>query len=260
MATQSSKTRAPGLNTTPLLNELRALIDAARQRVAASVNAELTLLYWRIGHRIQAEVLAGRRANYGEAIVATLSRQLVAHYGRGFAEKNLRRMVQFASAFPEEQIVATLSQQLSWSHVVEILPLKDDLQREFYAQMCAAEHWSVRTLRERIDSALYQRTALSQQSKAQIEQELATLRDTQRMSPALLLRDPYVLDFLGLRDTWAESDLEAAILREMEAFLLELGAGFSFVSRHSASRWTARTSTSTCCSTTASYAAWWPWS
>ena len=166
------------------------MADSARQRAASAVNAELTLLYWRIGHRIQAEVLAGRRANYGEAIVATLSRQLVAHYGRGFAEKNLRRMVQFASAFPEEQIVATLSQQLSWSHVVEILPLKDDLQREFYAQMCAAEHWSVRTLRERIDSALYQRTALSQQSQAQIEQELATLRDTQRMSPALLLRDP----------------------------------------------------------------------
>ncbi len=170
-------------------------------------------------------------AFHSEAIVVTLSRQLVRHYGQGFAEKNLRRMVQFATLYPEEQIVVSLTRQLSWSHVLALLPLKEPLQREFYVQMCAVERWSVRTLRERIDSMLYERTALSQQPKAQIEQELATLRDTQRMSPALLLRDPYVLDFLGLRDTWAESDLEAAILREMESFLLELGAGFSFVSR-----------------------------
>jgi predicted nuclease of restriction endonuclease-like (RecB) superfamily len=139
--------------------------------------------------------------------------------------------VQFAAAFPDEPIVATLSHQLSWSHVVEILPLKDPLQRDFYVQMCAAERWSVRTLRERIDAMLFERTAISKKPQAQIAQELATLRDTQRMTPTLLMRDPYVLDFLGLQDTWAESDLEAAILREMEAFLLELGAGFSFLAR-----------------------------
>ena len=223
--------KADATQALPLLDEIRVLIDSARQRAVVAVNAELTLMYWRIGQRIQVEILTGKRADYGEAIVATLSRQLVQHYGRGFAEKSLRRMIQFAAAFPVEPIVATLSQQLSWSHVVEILPLKDALQREFYAQMCAADHWSVRTLRERIDSMLYQRTALSRQPQAQIADELAALRDTQRMTPALLMRDPYVLDFLDLRDTWAESDLEAAILREMEAFLLELGAGFSFLAR-----------------------------
>jgi predicted nuclease of restriction endonuclease-like (RecB) superfamily len=120
---------------------------------------------------------------------------------------------------------------LSWTHFIALIPLKDPLQRDYYAQMASAERWSVRTLRERIDSMLYERTALSQKPGETIAQELATMRDAQRMSPALVMRDPYILDFLGLRDTWQEGDLEAAIIREMESFLLELGAGFSFVAR-----------------------------
>jgi len=122
-------------------------------------------------------------------------------------------MVQFAATFPDEPIVATLSRQLSWSHFVLLLPLKDPLQREYYAQMCSAERWSVRTLRGRIDSMLYERTALSRQPDALITQELATMQDVQRMSPNLVMRDPYILDFLGLRDTWQESDLEAERLK-----------------------------------------------
>ncbi|ELO6156194.1 YhcG family protein, partial [Escherichia coli] len=109
--------------------------------------------------------------------------------------------------------------------------LKDPLQRDYYVQMASAERWSVRTLRERIDSMLYERTALSKKPDETITQELAAMRDAQRMSPALVMRDPYILDFLGLRDTWQEGDLEAAIIREMESFLLELGAGFSFLAR-----------------------------
>ena len=123
----------------PLLDDIRGLIESARQRAATAVNIELTLLYWRIGRRIQTDVLVEKRADYGLEIVATLSRQLVQHYGRGFAEKSLRRMIQFAAAFPEEPIVATLSQQLSWSHIVEVLPLRDALQQDFYVQMCATE-------------------------------------------------------------------------------------------------------------------------
>ncbi|EPJ2932184.1 PDDEXK nuclease domain-containing protein [Pseudomonas aeruginosa] len=214
-----------------LLGDIRALIEASRQRVASTVNAELTLLFWQIGQRIRMEVLAGQRAGYGEEILPTLAEQLARDYGRGFGEKNLRRMVKFAATFPEEQIVATLSRQLSWSHFVLLLALKEPLQRDYYAQMAGAERWSVRTLRERIDSMLYERTALSQKPEETIAQELATLRDAQRMTPALVMRDPYILDFLGLRDSWQESDLEAAIIREMEAFLLELGAGFCFVAR-----------------------------
>jgi len=175
--------------------------------------------------------LAGDRAGYGEEIVPTLAAQLVRDYGRGFAEKNLRRMMQFAATFSDEPIVVTLSRQLSWSHFVSLLPLKDPMQREYYARMCCAERWSVRTLRGRIDSMLYERTTLSRQPDTLIAQELATLQDAQRMSPNLVMRDPYILDFLGLRDTWQESDLEAAIIREMESFLLELGVGFTFVAR-----------------------------
>jgi len=214
-----------------LLGDIRALIEAAQQHATSTVNAALTLLFWRIGQRIHTEVLAGERAGYGEEILPTLASQLARDYGRGFGEKNLRRMVKFAIAFPDEAIVATVSRQLSWSHFVAILPLKDPLQRDYYAQMASAERWSVRTLRERIDSMLYERTALSGQPDETITQELTNLRNAQRISPSLVMRDPYILDFLDLRDTWQEGDLEAAIIREMESFLLELGTGFSFVAR-----------------------------
>lgn len=195
------------------------------------VNSELTLLFWRVGRRIHTEVLAGARAGYGQEIVPTLAVHLARDYGHSFAEKNLRRMVQFAEIFSHELFVVTTSRQLSWSHFVALLPLKDPLQREYYAQMCCAERWSIRTLRGRIESMLYERTALSRQPTTLIARELATMQDTQRMSPNLIMRDPYILDFLGLSDTWHESDLEAAIIREMESFLLELGVGFTFVAR-----------------------------
>ncbi|PLC49764.1 hypothetical protein CR159_10745 [Pollutimonas subterranea] len=226
-----SKSAVDAAQAQALLGDIQALIETSRQRAALAVNAELTLLFWRIGHRIHTEVLAGQRAGYGEEILPTLAKQLARDYGRGFGEKNLRRMVKFAVTFPDEPIVATLSRQLSWSHFVLLLALKEPLQRDYYAQMTGAERWSVRTLRERIDSMLYERTALSKRPDETIAQELAALRDAQRMSPELIMRDPYILDFLGLRDCWQEGDLEAAIIREMEAFLLELGAGFSFLAR-----------------------------
>lgn len=221
----------PPAASTVLIGDIRTLIEASRQRAVSTANAELTLLFWRIGHRIHTEVLAGQRAGYGEELLATLARHLVRDFGQGFAEKNLRRMVQFAAAYPDESIVVTLSRQLSWSHFVALLPLKDPLRRDYYAQMASAERWSVRTLRERMDSMLYERTALSKKPHETIAQELAALRDTRRMSPALVMRDPYILDFLGLLDSWQEDELEAAIIREMQSFLLELGAGFSFLAR-----------------------------
>ncbi|HGM5038563.1 TPA: YhcG family protein, partial [Stenotrophomonas maltophilia] len=189
------------------------------------------MLYWRIGQRIRSQVLDGRRGAYGKEVLPNLATQLVKEYGGSFAEQNLRRMVQFAATFPDERILVSLIRELSWTHFIALMPLKDPLQRDYYAQMASTQRWSVRTLRERIDSMLYERTALSQKPDETIAQELATLRDAQRMSPALVMRDPYILDFLGLRDTWQEGDLEAAIIREMESFLLELGAGFSFVAR-----------------------------
>lgn len=214
-----------------LLGDIRLLIEAARQRAASAVNSELSMLYWHIGQCIHTQVLERRRADYGEETLPILAVQLVKDYGNSFSEKNLRRMVQFAVTFSDERIVVSLIRQLSWTHFIALIPLKDSRQRDYYAQMASAERWSVRTLRERIDSMLYERTALSRQPDALIAQELAKMRDAQRMSPSLVMRDPYILDFLGLRDTWQEGDLEAAIIREMESFLLELGVGFTFVAR-----------------------------
>ena len=225
------KTVAPQTAAPQLLGDIRQLIETSRANLAATVNSALTLLYWHIGQRIRSEVLQGERAAYGGKVVVALARQLEADYGRGFAEKNLRRMVQFAEQYPDEQIVVSLIRHLSWTHVLVLLPLKEPLARDFYAQMCGLERWSVRTLRERVDSMLFERTALSCQPAELIATELDTLRQTSQLTPALVLKDPYVLDFLGLQDRYLEKGLEDAILRELENFLLELGAGFTFVSR-----------------------------
>lgn len=214
-----------------LLSELRILVTDAKQQVSIAVNATLTQLYWQIGQRINQEVLGGERAEYGKQIVATLARQLTQEFGSGFSEKQLRRMMQFAEAFPEMKNVATLWRQLSWSHFKQLISLKEPLQREFYAQMCRIERWSVRELASRIDSMLYQRTALSKQPEMLIKQELGKLAQKDALSTELLLKDPYVLDFLGLTDHYLEKDLEDAILRDLENFLLELGAGFTFIAR-----------------------------
>jgi predicted nuclease of restriction endonuclease-like (RecB) superfamily len=214
-----------------LLGDVRTLIEQAREFTARAVNSGLVLLYWNIGSRIRTEVLKDKRAEYGEQILPTLSAKLVAEFGRGYAEKSLRRMVQFAEVFPDREIVATLSRQLGWSHFVEIIPLKKELQREFYAEMCRVERWSVRTLRDKIGGMLYERTALSKKPEELAKQELTALRTSDQLSPDLVFRDPYFLDFLGLKDTFSELDLEDAILREMESVLLELGVGFTFVAR-----------------------------
>ena len=216
---------------TGLLAELRGLIAAARHQAATVVNVSLTALYWKVGQRIGRELLGGDRASYGDTLMQELSRDLTLEYGRGFTAKNLWRMVQFAEAFPDAEIVATLWRQLSWSHFRELLPLNKPFQRDFYAEICRLEGWSVRTLHERIDSMLYERTALSRKPDELAKQEIAQLRAKGDVGPALVLKDPYILDFLDLKDNFLERDLEDAILRELESFLLELGTGFTFVAR-----------------------------
>lgn len=215
----------------PLLADLRHLIDEARRSAAVAVNAGLTLLYWRVGERIRTEVLNHARADYGQQILPTLSAELMPRYGRGFSARSLWRMVQFAEAFADAEIVSTLSRHLGWSHFMELIHLKDPLARDFYAEMCRLEGWSVRVLRERIGSMLFERTALSARPEQLIRHELDALHASGDVAPDLVLKDPYVLDFLGLQDRYLEKDLEDAILRELETFLLELGAGFSFVAR-----------------------------
>ena len=179
-----------------LLSDVRDLIQSARQTVARGVNAALVMLYWKIGERIRLDVLNEKRAEYGNEIVATLSRQLSEEFGVGFAEKSLRRMVQFAEAFPDEEIILGLSKQLGWSHFVELIPLKKPLQRDFYAEMCRVEHWTVRALRKKIGGMLYERTALSKKPEKLAELEIKELREEDKLTPDLVFRDPYFLDFL----------------------------------------------------------------
>ena len=215
-----------------LINDLRQIIEQARTHVATTVNSELTLMYWHIGERINREVLGNERAEYGKQIVATVARQLQEEYNiSGTDEKNIRRMMQFAALFPDSQIVATLSRQLSWSHFVEVIPLKDGLQREFYLTVAASERWSIRRLRKEIDGMLYERTAISGKPDELIKQELLHLRDDNVLSPDLVFKSPYFLEFTGLKGMYSEKSLEDCLVAHLEQFILELGNGFSFIER-----------------------------
>ncbi|MBM3862162.1 MAG: DUF1016 domain-containing protein [Verrucomicrobia bacterium] len=159
------------------------------------------------------------------------STQLAREFGAGYSARNLWHMVRFGEVFPDPKIVNALSTQLGWTHFRHLLPLDDQLKRDFYAEMCRLEKWNTRTLRKKIGGMLFERTALSKKPDKLIRRELAALRAEDKLTPDLVFRDPYILDFLGLKDTYAEKDVEAAILREIEAFILELGAGFCFVAR-----------------------------
>lgn len=214
-----------------LFTEITHLIDESKKQFAVTANAGITFLYWKIGNRINTEVLQNSRADYGKKIVVSLARHLTELYGKSFEEKNLRRMMQFAQVFPDEQIVVSLIRQLSWTHFIALIPLKDELQREFYTQMCRAEGWTVKTLREKIDSMLYERTAISKKPEKLIKEELKNLSDNDALTPDLVFKDPYFLAFTGLKDTYSEKSLEDAILRDLENFILELGSGFAFVER-----------------------------
>ena len=215
-----------------LVEDLRQIIEQAHGRVASTVNSELTMMYWHIGERINRDVLGNQRAEYGKQIVSTVSTQLQEEYGaKGFDEKNIRRMMQFAQMIPDSQIVVTLSRQLSWSHFVVVISLNDDLQREFYLTLAASEKWSIRQLRKEIDSMLYERTAISGKPDALGRQELSQLREGNVLSPDLVFKSPYFLEFTGLKGMYSEKSLEDSLVAHLEQFIIELGNGFSFVAR-----------------------------
>lgn len=178
-----------------LVNDLRQIIDNAKVRVASTANYELTMMYWHIGERINRDVLGNKRAEYSK------------------------------------QIVATLSRQLWWSHFVEVIPLKEELQREFYLTMAYSQRWGVRRLRKEIDGMLFERTAIAQKPDELIKQELAELRDDNKMSPDLVFKSPYFLAFTGLKGYYSEKSLEDSLVANLEQFILELGNGFTFVER-----------------------------
>ena len=140
-------------------------------------------------------------------------------------------MMQFATVFPENSIVVSLIRQLSWTHLLAVIPIEDPLKRQFYIEMCKIEKWSVRTFRDKINSMLYERTAISKKPEEIIKHELQQLNETNQITPDLVFRDPYFLDFLGLKDTYSEKDLEASIVAELQRFISELGTDFAFLAR-----------------------------
>jgi len=215
-----------------LIVSIKELIEQSKQQVAVAVNATMSILYWKIGKKINEEIDGQNRSEiYGKQIVATLWRQLTEDYGTAFSEKNLRRMMQFAEEFPDEKIVVSVIQQLSWSHIKMLIPIEDPLKRAFYIEMCKLERWSVRIFQERIQSMLYERTAISKKPELTIKNDLELLKNEHQISPDLVFRDPYFLDFLGLADTYSEKDLETAIIAELQRFIIELGNDFAFMAR-----------------------------
>ena len=175
------------LQTNPLFISIRQLIEESKQQVAVAVNATMSMLYWRIGKQINEEFLQSNRADYGGQVIKSLALQLGAQYGKGWSEKQLRHCLQFAKAFPDEAIVSTLWRQLSWSHLKLVIYFDDPLKRTFYTEMCKLEKWSVRTFQERIQSMLYERTAISKKPEQTIQNDLELLRSQQQLSPDLVL-------------------------------------------------------------------------
>lgn len=218
-------------NSAEFVNEISQLIQSSKQRMTVAVNAELTLLYWHIGKRINDYILQGERAEYGQEVVKNLAQSLTEQFGKGWSKRHLNYTMQFAATFPNLEIVHALRAQLSWTHFKQIIHIDDPTKREFYATMAAQERWSTRTLEDRISSLLFERTAISKKPDETIIAELSLLREKGEYNQSMVLKDPYILDFLDLNDRYMERDLEDAILREIEQFLLELGAGFTFIAR-----------------------------
>ena len=212
-------------------DDIRSMIENARRNVAITVNVELSMLYWHIGKRINEELLKNQRAEYGKQVLSNLSKQLTAEFGKGWSFGLLQQCSWFARKYPQEEISYTLCNKLTWSHIRLLLPIEDELKRDFYIGMCSLEHWSVRTLRERLDSMLYERTAISRKPEKTIRKELDELKQDKKLTPDLVFRDPYFLNFLGLQETYSERDLEQAIILEMQKFILEASSDMAFLAR-----------------------------
>lgn len=213
-------------------NKIITLIEKSKKDIVQVINSQMVMTYWNIGKEIFLEEQKGQeRAEYGKEVIDTLSTVLTEKYGKGFSSSNLKRMRKFYTIFNNEKISATVSHKFSWSHFVEFIKIDNNVKREFYLTMCANEGWSIRTLKERINSMLYERTAISKKPEETILKDLTLLSQNKEMSENLFIKDPYILDFLELKDSYSEKDLESAILGELQNFMLEFGSDFAFLSR-----------------------------
>ena len=219
------------VEVTQLYTDVCRIIDDTRNRVAIFVNSEVCLTNWRVGKRIKEDVLFNKRAEYGKQIVKNLSARLTERYGKGWSLQTLQHCIRAAYTFTEAEIVYAVRMQFSWTQLRSIMFISDPLARQFYMQMCQYERWSTRTLEEKIDSQLYERTVISRRPEEVIRQTLDEHAEKQMLVPDLVFRSSYFLDALGLPDYFSEKDLENAILSQMQAFLNEMGTDFAFLAR-----------------------------
>jgi predicted nuclease of restriction endonuclease-like (RecB) superfamily len=214
-----------------MYQEIKTLIQRSRQNLVSHINSTMTLTYWQIGKIIRENIHLEGQANYGKETLKSLARELTFEFGSGFSYRNILRMVNFYDQISESQKVTTLSAKLSWSHFVELLKIDNSLKREFYIALSQNENWTVRTLRERIDSLFYERSAISKLPEDTIRNDIRKLNEDKKMNSSMFIRDPYLLDFLNLKNNYSEKDLENAILEELENFILEFGNDFAFMAR-----------------------------
>lgn len=220
---------SPEENT--LYSDIRTMIEEVRKRTAVAINSEIVMVYWQIGTRIRTDVLKNQRAEYGKNIIAKLASRLTKEFGRGWGIQNLRHCLRCAESFSQEQIFSALRRQLSWTHLKTIMYEDSELKRNFYLEMAGIERWSTRELNDKIQGALYERTALSKKPEHLIKAELEKVHESGELTPDFVFKSSYILDFLGLKDFYAEVDLENAILDQILNFIKELGSDFAFLDR-----------------------------
>lgn len=214
-----------------LYDDVCHIIDGARNRIATYLNTEVCMTNWYVGKRIKEDVLYNQRAEYGKQVLKNLSARLTEKYGSGWGYDKLQHCVRAAYTFSEEEIVYATRTQLNWTHLRTLMSIKDPLERQFYAHMCSLERWDTRTLDEKIDRQLYQRTAISRKPEELIKKELDEAKQSSNLLPDMVFRSSYFLDMLGLPDIFTEKDLESAIITQIEDFIRELGSDFTFVAR-----------------------------
>ncbi|MDR0306831.1 MAG: PDDEXK nuclease domain-containing protein [Chitinispirillales bacterium] len=217
---KSSKKLLILIDETKMFSRIVEIIENRKRRAMSRANCEVVFMYWEIGRYINSALSDSKEAANGKHIIATLSQQLVAKYGNSFEYTKLTRMLKFAELFTDADELATLSQDLSWSHFIELLPLKSDETRRYYAQEAATRHLGIRELRRQIARKAYERREIAN----------SQLTETSNV-PFNMFKDPYILDALGLKDNYLEADLEKALLTELEAFIIEVGHGFTFAER-----------------------------
>ena len=230
MANKIIDTKAIELVSDHLYQGVVDIINDAKRDVIVYVNKHANMMFWHIGHFINEDMGYQQYSAYGDKILATLSQRLTSLYGKGYTYSAVTRMMKVARIYNEEGMFATLSQTLTWSHFLELITIEDDTKRLFYQQMGIAEHWSVRQLRDKQDEMAYERSLIAAKPEDEIITTLEQVSPT-HMEPDAVLRNSYVLDFLGLSGYYSEGELEAAIAKQLEAFILELGQGFAFLER-----------------------------